>query len=99
MANNCPGGINEIIEEGINRENCSIENSELFAERIKILLNEKHDEEKIQNSIIRRFSKEIIINQYDKILSQILNDKNFINNTGLQYINVFVNIIDLFVDS
>lgn len=71
LANNCPGGINEIIEEGINGEICSIENSELFAERIKILLNEKHDEEKIQNSINRRFSKEIIINQYDKILSQI----------------------------
>lgn len=71
LANNCPGGIDEIIEEGVNGEVFSILNSKLFAERIKVLLSEKYNRKTIQNSIIRRFSKEIIINQYEKVLSQI----------------------------
>lgn len=74
LVNNCPGGIDEIIQEGINGEICPIENSELFAKRIKESLNEKKDTEKIQESIINRFAKEKIIVQYENILTAITND-------------------------
>jgi glycosyltransferase involved in cell wall biosynthesis len=67
LANNCKGGINEIIEENVNGKILSIGDHKNFAEQIKITLNQKHDENRIKKSIKNRFSKEIIIKQYEKI--------------------------------
>lgn len=68
LANNCKGGINEIIEENVNGRIISIEDHKNFAEEIKITLNKKYDKNRIKNSIINRFSKDKIIQQYEKIL-------------------------------
>lgn len=68
LANNCKGGINEIIEENVNGRIISIEDHKNFAEEIKITLNKKYDKNRIKNSIINRFSKDKIIHQYEKIL-------------------------------
>ncbi|RRT87402.1 glycosyltransferase [Empedobacter falsenii] len=71
LTNNCPGGINEIVQEGINAEIFPIENSKGFAEKMKEILNQSHDKEKIVKSIYSRFSKEIIISKYESIFDKI----------------------------
>lgn len=71
LTNNCPGGINEIVQEGINAEIFPIENSKGFAEKMKEILNQSHDKEKIVKSIYSRFSKEIIISKYEAIFDKI----------------------------
>lgn len=71
LANNAPGGINEIIENKINGEIFPIEDSEGFAQRIKEVLNESHDKSKIVKSIHSRFSKQIIIQQYESVFDNI----------------------------
>ncbi|WP_282630475.1 glycosyltransferase [Empedobacter sedimenti] len=71
LANNCPGGINEIVQEGINAEIFPIEDSKGFAVKMKEVLQEKHTEEQIIKSIHSRFSKEKIIHQYESIFDKI----------------------------
>ena len=71
LANNCPGGINEIIQENINGEIYPIEDTEGFAEKIKSILDKEHSSDKIINSIHSRFSKDIIIKQYETIFENI----------------------------
>lgn len=71
LANNCPGGINEIIQENINGEIYDITDEIGFAEKIKSILKEKHYEEKIIESIQSRFSKNVIIKQYESIFEKL----------------------------
>jgi len=71
LTNNCPGGISEIIQPGINGEIDNIENHENFAEKMKNILQENHDKNLIINSIKLRFSKEIILEKYEKIFDKI----------------------------
>ena len=73
LANNCHGGITEIIQSKINGEISDIENHEEFAEKILEVLKVKHNSEAINNSIKSRFSKEIILQRYEKVLENILN--------------------------
>ena len=74
LANDCPGGIREIVEEGINGEISDINEHQQFAEKIKeILSTEKSEKNIIINSIKSRFSKEIILDKYEKILLKIRN--------------------------
>ena len=68
LANNCKGGITEIIQEKINGEISDIEKHQEFAEKIIEVLKEKHEEESIKNSINSRFSKEIILKRYEDLL-------------------------------
>jgi glycosyltransferase involved in cell wall biosynthesis len=68
LANDCPGGIREIIQPKINGEIADIENHKKFAEKIIEILNETFDGEIIKNSIKSRFSKEIIMGKYEEIL-------------------------------
>ncbi|SEG41250.1 Glycosyltransferase involved in cell wall bisynthesis [Halpernia humi] len=72
LANNCKGGITEIIQPKINGEISDIENHKNFAEKIKSILKENHDSEAIKNSIKSRFSKEIILEEYEEVLEKIL---------------------------
>jgi len=67
LSNNCKGGINEIIQPNINGKIVDIENYPYFAEEIKTALSEIHDKNAIKNSIKSRFSKEIIISQYEQV--------------------------------
>lgn len=71
LANNCPGGINEIIQKNINGEIYDITDEIGFAEKIKSILKEKHYEEKIIESIQSRFSKNVIIKQYESIFEKL----------------------------
>lgn len=71
LANNCPGGINEIIVSNVNGEVASIENYEAFAEEIKRLLKLTFNKEKIKNSIENRFSLDLILLQYEDVLLKL----------------------------
>lgn len=72
LANNCPGGIQEIIQPNINGEIANIEDHKDFADKIRNILNEKYDAEAIRNSIKSRFSKEIILKKYEETLLGLL---------------------------
>ena len=73
LANNCPGGITEIIQPGINGEISNIENHEEFASKILSILKETHDSEAIKNSISSRFSKDFILKKYEDVFLEICN--------------------------
>ncbi len=68
LANSCPGGIDEIIIDGVNGEMAAIEDYENFAERIKQALYHSVDKDNIKASIKSRFSKDIILRQYEDLL-------------------------------
>ena len=71
LANNCKGGINEIIQPKINGEISDIENHKEFAEKILEVLEQTHNKEAIKNSIESRFSKEIILEKYIEVFEKI----------------------------
>ncbi len=68
LANNCPGGINEIILDQINGETANIEDYDDFAEKIKHAVYRNNEKENIKESIKSRFSKEIILKKYENLL-------------------------------
>ncbi|NPA08797.1 MAG: glycosyltransferase family 4 protein, partial [Chlorobi bacterium] len=72
LANNCPGGITEIIQDNTNGEIANIENYEDFSQKIMKILHENHENEAVKNSIKSRFSKNIILNQYEKVLLDLM---------------------------
>ncbi|WP_332018915.1 glycosyltransferase [Kaistella sp.] len=67
LANNCPGGINEIIQPQVNGEIFTIENHEAFGEKMIQILKEQYSSELIRDSIRSRFSKDKILSNYEKI--------------------------------
>ncbi|MBS1573105.1 MAG: glycosyltransferase [Bacteroidetes bacterium] len=71
LANDCPGGIREIVQKGINGEIEKIENHEVFAKNIIEILNKKHYSQEIRNAIESRFSKEIIMEKYEEVLDEL----------------------------
>ena len=73
LANNCPGGITEIIQPGINGESSTIENHQEFADKILTVLKETHDQVAIKNSISIRFSKDFILEKYEDVFLELCN--------------------------
>ncbi|MDR2122136.1 MAG: glycosyltransferase [Flavobacteriaceae bacterium] len=71
LVNDCKGGINEIIQPEINGIISNIEEYENFATEIKRVLKHTYNSDSIKNSIRKRFSKEIILKQYDKLFTEI----------------------------
>lgn len=71
LANNCPGGISEIIQAGITGVIAEIEKSADFAAKISSLLTQNQDSTEIKNSISSRFSKEIILERYTEVLKKL----------------------------
>lgn len=71
IANDCKGGINEIIETGINGEIVSIENLHEFAEKIQIALRKERDPALISQSIRQRFSTDVIIPKYLQLFDSL----------------------------
>ena len=71
LANDCPGGIREIVVEGLNGEIHDIKNAENFADHIKKALNRDYDVAKIRQNIYERFNKSQIIHQYEKIFEEL----------------------------
>jgi glycosyltransferase involved in cell wall biosynthesis len=78
LANNCPGGINEIIQHNINGEIADIDNHEDFSQKIMQVLHQSYDKDSIKNCIKSRFSKDIILDKYEKLLLDLVNN-NFRN--------------------
>ncbi|MGO4708715.1 glycosyltransferase [Chryseobacterium sp. 2TAF14] len=72
LVNNCRGGINEIIQHNTNGEIADIENHEDFSQKILTLIHRNYDADSIRNSIKSRFSKEIILERYEKILLDLM---------------------------
>ena len=75
LANNCKGGIHEIIQPKINGEISDIENHEVFAAKIVEILEQIHDSEAIKNSIQSRFSKEMILEKYYEVFESIVSHR------------------------
>ncbi|EJL71861.1 glycosyltransferase [Chryseobacterium populi] len=73
LANNCPGGINEIIQNRVNGEISDIDNHEDFSQKIMSILHQSYDKGAIKNSIRSRFSKDIILDKYEKVLLDLAN--------------------------
>ena len=71
LANDCPGGISEIISSDTNGEILDIEDYENFANKLKSLLHREHNADAIKNSIKTRFSKDIILNKYVEVLKNL----------------------------
>lgn len=67
IANDCKGGVNEIILDGINGRRAPIEEAENFAKLIIEALNEPHDREEIMKSISERYDTNMIIPKYHKL--------------------------------
>ena len=72
LANNCPGGINEIIQNNVNGEIGNIENYEDFAQKIINVMQQNYNRDAIRNSIKSRFSKNIILDKYEKVLLDLM---------------------------
>ncbi|MGL6128087.1 glycosyl transferase [Chryseobacterium artocarpi] len=72
LANNCPGGINEIIQNNVNGEIGNIENYEDFAQKIITVMQQNYNRDAIRNSIKSRFSKNIILDKYEKVLLDLV---------------------------
>lgn len=72
LANNCPGGINEIIQHQINGEVSNIEEYEDFSQKIMKVLQGNYNRDAIKNSIRSRFSKDIILDKYEKVLMDMM---------------------------
>ncbi|GAA5101087.1 glycosyltransferase [Chryseobacterium ginsengisoli] len=72
LANNCPGGINEIIQNNTNGEISDIDNHEDFSQKIMRILHGNYDKDSIKNSIKSRFSKNIILDEYEKVLLDLV---------------------------
>lgn len=76
LSNNCSGGINEIIEEGLNGSVVDFNDSKLVARKIEELVNKKHDRKKIKNYIISKYRVEKIIEQYETLFDEIIEGRN-----------------------
>ncbi|HBV14838.1 glycosyltransferase [Chryseobacterium carnipullorum] len=72
LANNCPGGINEIIQHQVNGEVADIEDYDNFSQRLINVLQDNHNRDGIKNSIRSRFSKNIILDKYEKVLIDLV---------------------------
>lgn len=71
LANDCPGGIREIIQPGINGQIAHIEQHEDFASTLLKVLETPHNPEAVRISIQNRFSKEMILKQYEDVFNGI----------------------------
>ncbi len=72
LANNCPGGINEIIQHHINGEIADINNHEDFSQAVMNILHKTYDKDAIKDAIKSRFSKNIILDRYEKVLMDLM---------------------------
>lgn len=72
LANNCPGGINEIIQHNVNGEIATIEDYEGFAQKVINVMHQDNNRDAIKNSIKSRFSKNIILDKYEKVLLDLI---------------------------
>ena len=68
LSNLCPGGIDEIINEGYNGRTFSYDAKNLSSQ-LELCLNDKYDRLSIKNDCIKRFGVETIIKKYEYLLN------------------------------
>ena len=69
ICNDCPGGVNEIIEKNINGNIVDFNNKNLVAKIIEENLTSYRNKEKIKKSIENRYSLSKIINKYESLFT------------------------------
>lgn len=67
FANNCPGGINEIIIENVNGVACDFENINAFENGLTQFMNYKYDSRSILENTKQRYGMDVILKQYEKV--------------------------------
>ena len=70
---NCPGGISEIIIDGVNGKLVENGNCEALGEVIDYMLNTMWDENKIMATAKNRYDTSIIIPKYEKLFANMVN--------------------------
>jgi len=75
VAFECPGGINEIIEEGVNGWKVSPEDTRALAGAIEIAIKTPLDSNLIQKSVQERFGVKKIVHEYEKMFLEVLNER------------------------
>ena len=78
LAFDAPGGINEIVQEGINGYIAKDEDD--FLEKLKKATTQKWNVEKIGESVYSRYSKKIIVEKYEDFLNKLFNNTPFHDN-------------------
>ena len=73
VAFECPGGINEIIEEGVNGWKVSPEDTRALARAIETAMKTPLDTNLIRKSVQERFGVEKIVHKYEKVFLEVLN--------------------------
>jgi len=71
LAFNAPGGINEIVLNGINGYRVDTETE--FLSKLKILIENMPDPNKVKESVMSRYSQDKILAKYEQLLSEIVN--------------------------
>lgn len=73
FSNQCPGGINEIIIEGINGISCNFESETSFQNGLKKFLSTNFDAEKIRLMTQKRYDISVILPKYRSVFYQVGN--------------------------
>ena len=73
VAFECPGGINEIIEDGVNGWKVSPEDTRALARAIETAMKTPLDTNLIRKSVQERFGVEKIVHEYEKVFLEVLN--------------------------
>jgi len=71
IAYKAPGGLNEIIEKGVN--GYLVENEAEFLEKIKLSISQDWDSHLIRESVYKKYNKDKIINDYEQLFEEIVN--------------------------
>lgn len=72
FANQCPGGINEIILEGVNGYSCNMYTQSDFDTVFSTFKNTGFNQSVIYNTVLTRFSYNVIMPQYSTVFSKML---------------------------
>ena len=73
FSNQCPGGINEIIIEGINGISCNFESETSFQNGLEKFLSTNFDAEKIRLMTQKRYDISVILPKYRSVFYQVGN--------------------------
>lgn len=72
LANRCPGGINEIIKEGINGISCFFESKESFQNGLNLFLKTQFNPEEIKELTRKRYDLSVILPCYKSVFDKEL---------------------------
>lgn len=72
LSNKCPGGVNEIVIEGVNGFSCDFNNSNSFKNSLSMFLKHKFNGETIKSITKSRYDSNIIIKKYIEVFEGCL---------------------------